>query len=174
MAERSDAAKGDLTVTALYTSATWTWAKLPCAELLACDEARRVFDATNLVMAIVGFFKRAQPSLRHSLVQRHLLIDALVAEARPAQVLELAAGLSRRGVTLSADPRVSVTEVDRAGVIEKKRALLSRTEPGRAALARDNLRLVAADLAQADLDSLVTAPALRRSCDTRVVFPVSL
>ena len=158
MTRATERAGGDLTVTALYTSAAWAWGKLPCAELLACDEARRVFAATNFALAVTSLFKRAQPSLRHSLVQRHLIIDALVAESGITRVVELAAGLSRRGVALSADPRVFVTEVDRAPVVERKRALLSRTEAGRAALARSNFELIAADLAEADLAGLVTAP----------------
>lgn len=150
----------DLSITALYTNATWTWGKLPNAELLANVEAKRVFDATNGVLDLMRLVRRRVPSLRHSLIQRHLIIDGLMAEARPAHVLELAAGLSRRGLTASADPTVTYVEVDRAPVIARKRALLERTPAGRAALARPNLRLVSADLADpsVSLADLVTAP----------------
>jgi O-methyltransferase involved in polyketide biosynthesis len=149
---------GDLSVTALYTNGAWTWAGLPGADLLASREANATFDATNLVLAIGGAIVSA-PSLRCSLVQRHVMIDHLLAQAGARHVLELAAGLSRRGVAVSADPDVTYTEVDRAPVIDRKRRLLERTPAGRAALARPNLRLVAADLADAPLAELVTAPA---------------
>jgi O-methyltransferase involved in polyketide biosynthesis len=150
--------RGDLSVTALYTSGAWSWGGLPGAELLASREANAAFDATNLVLSITALFA-AGPSLRCSLLQRHLMMDRLLAESGAEHVLELAAGLSRRGVAVSADPRVSYTEVDRAAVVARKRQLLSRSEAGRAVLARPNLRFVAADLADASLDELVTAHA---------------
>jgi len=103
----------DLAVTALYTSAAWSWAKLPGAELLFHRRAKAVFDGTNL-----------------------------------------APGLSRRGVAMSTDPRVSFTEVDRPFVVQRKRALLERTAAGRAALARPNFRLVEGDVADVDLAAL--------------------
>lgn len=149
--------RGDLSVTALYTNGAWSWARLPGAELLASREAKAAFDATNLVLSVTGLFASG-PSLRCSLIQRHLMIDRLLADAGAKHVLELAAGLSRRGVAVSADPSVTYTEVDRAPVIAHKRRLLSRTEAGRTALARPNLRLVAADLADAPLDELGDAP----------------
>jgi O-methyltransferase involved in polyketide biosynthesis len=137
---------GDLSVTALYTSAAWAWGKLPNAELLASADAKRVFDATNLVLGATRLVRRRLPSLPHSLVLRHLIIDALLEESGATRVLELAAGLSRRGVTASADPRLSYTEVDRPALVAKKRELLARTPAGREALRRDNLKLVEAEL----------------------------
>jgi O-methyltransferase involved in polyketide biosynthesis len=146
----------DLAVTALYTSAAWRWGGLPDADLFASREAQAVFDTTNLALALLA---RGAPALPEGLVQRHRVIDRLLAEAGVAHVLELAAGLSRRGVTVSGDAAVTYTEVDRAHVLARKRALLERTPAGRAVLARPNLRLVAADLAVAPLADLVGAPA---------------
>jgi O-methyltransferase involved in polyketide biosynthesis len=148
----------DVSVTAHYTNGTWTWGRLPGAELLDNPVARTVFNVTNWTLALAAPFTRA-PSLRRSLVQRHVMIDHLVADAGAADVLELAAGLSRRGVTVSADAGVRYTEVDREHVLGRKRRLLARSADGSAALARPNLRLVAADLAAAPLDGLVTAAA---------------
>ena len=41
---------GDLSVTALYTSATWTWGALPNADLFDHRDARRVFRVVNAVL----------------------------------------------------------------------------------------------------------------------------
>ena len=153
----SSAAEGrtpGLSVTALYTSATWAWGKLPGAELLDHPDAQRVFGVTNLVLGAVRAVRRGAPSLPHSLIQRHLMIDALLAESEHLRVLELAAGLSRRCVTLSSDARIICTEIDRSPVIARKRALLERSAEGRAVLARPNLRFIAADLGDFQLGTL--------------------
>ena len=65
-------------MTALYTNGAWAWAKLPGAELLADRDAKAVFDVTNAVLALPAALRRA-PSLRCSLVQRHVMIDRLIA-----------------------------------------------------------------------------------------------
>jgi O-methyltransferase involved in polyketide biosynthesis len=146
--------EADLSVTALYTNGAWAWARLPGAELLVDKDGTAVFNVTNFVLALPAALRRA-PSLRCSLVQRHVMIDRLIAGAE--DVLELAAGLSRRGVYTSGHD-VRYTEVDRAPVISRKRALLERTEAGRAALARPSFRLVAGDVTDVPLADLVTAP----------------
>jgi O-methyltransferase involved in polyketide biosynthesis len=145
---------GNLSVTALYTSGTWSWGNLPGAELLASDDARTVFRFTNVALAITRLFKWRLRSLRHSLLHRHTMIDHLADEARAPRILELAAGLSRRGVARTADPEVAYTEVDLAPMVAHKRRLLERTEAGRAALARPNLRLVEGDVTEMDLSAL--------------------
>lgn len=146
---------GDLSVTALYTAGTWAWLGLPGAELFRSVDTDRVFGATNAVLGLASWFRRG-PSLRHSLAQRHAMIDALVAGA-PA-VVELAAGLSRRGAHLSADPAVRYVEVDLPHVVARKEALLARSDAGRAVLARDNLTRVAADVRALDLAALASGP----------------
>jgi O-methyltransferase involved in polyketide biosynthesis len=142
--------KGDLSVTALYTAGTWAWAGMPGAELLADDDARRVFAVTNAALKL----RPSAPSLRHALVQRHVMIDRVVEDARPRHVLELAAGLSRRGAHLSGNPDITVTEIDLAAVIARKKLLLQRTPEGQAVLARDNFRLIEGDVATIDLLAL--------------------
>jgi len=147
---------GDLSVTALYTSATWSWGKLPDAELLDHPGARRVFRAVNGALTVARpFLRGADAPLPLALIHRHAFIDAVLRSARPARVLELAAGLSRRGVTMSADPAVEYIEVDQPSVMAAKQALLARTDPGRAVLARPNLRMTGADVLCAPLDELV-------------------
>lgn len=153
--------RGDLSVTALYTSQTWARAGLVGADLYDTEVSRRVYGVVNAVLGVARWFVRGAPSLPVGLVHRHTTIDAVLAQHAPATVLELAAGLSRRGAALSADPAVDVTEVDLPPVVAYKHALLERTEAGRAVLARPNLRRVPADVTATPLDALATprAPA---------------
>lgn len=152
--------KGDLSVTALYTSQTWAWGGLPCADLFATVEGKKVFDITNAALALAGIFMGRLPPLRHSLIHRHTMIDRLLAEARAeaseVQVLELAAGLSRRGASFTRESSLRYTEIDLPPVIARKKVLLQRTDEGRAVLTRPNLRLVGRDVESAPLDSWVS------------------
>jgi O-methyltransferase involved in polyketide biosynthesis len=156
MSARAEEKRGDLSVTALYTCETWGWGGLAGAELLVSPESRRVFDATNAALAVARPFQRDPRSLKHSLLHRHAILDHLLRASGARRVLELAAGLSRRGAAFSADPSIDYTEVDLAPVLEKKRALLDRTEAGRAVLARPNLHFMARDVTEEPLDDLVT------------------
>jgi len=154
---------GDLSVTALYTCGAWAWARLPGAQLLDHVDARRVFGATNAALRLARPFLagRHAPSLRHSLVQRHLMIDHLLAESGARVVLEIAAGLSRRGAaTTIAHPTMHYVELDRPHVIERKRELLERSEEGRAALTNPRWRLVGGDAADVCLPDLLDLPDL--------------
>jgi len=149
------AKQGDLSVTALYTAHAWRWGKLDGAELFASRKSRDVFNATNLALGTARLFRRELPSLRHGLVQRHVMIDRLVADAGCAQVLELAAGLSRRGAAMSADAALRYIEVDLPAVIAHKRKLLARSARGRAVAARANLTLVAHDVTTLAFDDVL-------------------
>jgi O-methyltransferase involved in polyketide biosynthesis len=137
---------GDLSVTALYTSQVWAWGGLSCAELLATDDAKRVFDVTNAALGIARWARPDMPELRYALLHRHAIIDYLLSETS-GSVTEIAAGLSRRGAANCGER--AYTEVDLAPVIAKKRELLARTAAGRAVL--DKLVLVAGDVTTIEL-----------------------
>ncbi len=147
--------KGDLSITALYTSGVWRWGRLPGAELLANFDAWLAFWITNAALWVARLFRRDLPSLRHSLLHRHLVIDKLAADAHPTQVIELASGFSQRGVAMSASPVLRYTELDLGAVMARKRELLGRTAEGKAVLARQNLRLLSADVTAISLAELV-------------------
>ena len=87
----------DLSVTALYTAHTWAWAGFPYAHVFANQQTKVTFDITNLFIFLTHPIKRP-PSLAHSLLQRHYLIDQIVLQAAHPQVLELASGLSARSL----------------------------------------------------------------------------
>ena len=132
---------GDLSVTALYTSQVWAWGGLSCAELLATEEAKRVFDVTNAALAVARVVRPDMPALRYALLHRHAMIDHVLAET-PGAVVELAAGLSRRGAANCRER--SYTEIDLPPVIAKKRELFERTAAGREVL--QHLTLLAGDV----------------------------
>lgn len=138
--------RGDLSVTALYTAQVWAWGGLPGASLFETADSKRVFDVTNLALGAAGLLHRSRAPLRQELLHRHTMIDHLVRDAGTMDVLELAAGLSRRGTAFSADADRCYTEVDLPPMIEAKRALLARTAAGREVLERPGFRLVGVDV----------------------------
>lgn len=137
---------GDLSVTALYTAQVAVWAGLPCSELLATVDAKRVFDVTNAALGVARLARPDLPALRYTLLHRQLMIDHMLGE-QAGSVVELAAGLSRRGAANCRDR--SYTEIDLAAVSAKKRALFERTAEGRAVL--DQLVLIAGDATELPL-----------------------
>jgi O-methyltransferase involved in polyketide biosynthesis len=141
---------GDLSVTALYTSQVWSWGHLSHAELLATPDAKRVFDVTNAALGLARIVRRDLPALRYALLHRHTMIDHLLQNAAPERVIELAAGLSRRGAANCR--RLSYLEIDLPPMIAKKRELLSRTPEGREVLA--SLHLLAADVMHVELSGV--------------------
>jgi O-methyltransferase involved in polyketide biosynthesis len=136
--------RGDLSVTALYTSATWKWGGLPNAELFDHAQARRVFRVVNAVLGIARPFIGLKSPLPLALLHRHTLIDVLLRASGSQRVLELASGLSRRGVTFSSI-LASTTRVDRPDMVATKRSSWSeRTLVRRRSVV--NFRLLSADV----------------------------
>jgi len=114
-AEQPPVPRDGLPVTALYTAGVWAWSRRPGAELYTSPATARVFGVVEVVLRVARWFVRNAPSLRHGLVQRHVMLDALVADARAdglSHGVELAAGLSPRGAARTAEPGWSWTEVD--------------------------------------------------------------
>jgi O-methyltransferase involved in polyketide biosynthesis len=128
---------------------------MPCAELLASGRTRGVFRWTNAIHDFARRFRPEAPVLRASLVQRHQVLDDLVAAAANPQVLELAAGLSPRGAAMSA--HVRYVEVDLPQVVDFKRKQLATSEAGRAVLDRESYVLVGGDATTMDLSELLVA-----------------
>lgn len=76
---------------------------------------------------------------------RHKAIGAMIPRTRIGQVLELAAGLTPRGLDLSADPRYFCVETDLDEIIAEKRTLLAAISRRHKIPARNNHRLTAAN-----------------------------
>ncbi|MBT9557581.1 MAG: class I SAM-dependent methyltransferase [Myxococcales bacterium] len=150
-----------LAITALYTAEVWRRGGLPGADLLATPDAQRVYGATEAALGIARVFSalgRLLGGVRYSplpvaLLHRHTYLDHLVRASTADAVIELAAGLSPRGLAETAQSARAYLEVDMPEMIAWKRELLSRTDAGKAALARAHLRFEGADLRTADLSA---------------------
>jgi len=81
---------------------------------------------------------------------RHKAISSMIQRVNPRQVLEIGAGLSPRGLTLSADGSIFYVETDLEDMIGEKRALLAALMRRYRLQARNNLRNVAADALECD------------------------
>ena len=81
---------------------------------------------------------------------RHKSIGAMIRRINPRQVLELGAGLSPRGLALSAEPHVFYLETDLEEMIGEKRALIAALQRRHRLPTRNNLRNVAADALERD------------------------
>ncbi len=147
----------DLAPTALYTAGVWTWARMPGAELLGSKDTETARKVVTAALWVAGLFLGRRPSLRHSLVQRHVMLDRLVEESGARCVLEIASGLSARGIRFSAGGGRTYVEIDAPLVVAKKRELLARTAEGETVLARPNLRLVGGDVVGTPLEALLPA-----------------
>jgi O-methyltransferase involved in polyketide biosynthesis len=121
----------EVSATAHYTSAVWQQSGLSPPEL-------STLKGRALYWAMAGPSRAAAlanggHSLEKVLLRRHRAIDALVARARVQhsglQVLELAAGLSGRGLRFTQEhPDLTYLETDLPGSLATKRRLLERLE----------------------------------------------
>lgn len=150
----------DLSLTALYTAGAWQAFGLPGMALLESREAARVRRIVDAVLAAVRLV-RGGPRLADTLRHRHALLDHLVLASGAPAILELAAGLSPRGIWLS-ERDLEYVEVDRPEVIAIKRQLLERTQAGRAVLSRPHLRLIGSDVFDCEMEALM--PSRKRIC----------
>ncbi len=92
-----------------------------------------------------AYVRTGGPSLEQMLLARHKVIDRLLEDAieagRVGQVLEVAAGLSPRGVGFAErHPELTYVEADLPGMVARKRRVLDR-----AGLGPPNLQLVEVD-----------------------------
>lgn len=155
-----DTNRANIAVSALYTAATWQWAGLPGAALVTPPDAQSVFRVVNGYMRFYQWLNPRTHSLRHQLLHRHAAIDRLIADSGVTRVVEVASGLSPRGITFSADPALTYTEIDLPDMVAFKRRQLSGSEAGRAVLARDNLVLRAGDVTTLDFATEFAGPPL--------------
>ncbi len=149
--------------TALYTGQVWQAHGLghpALAPALGSLPGRIGYAATELAFRPVTW--SGGPTLTGFLLARHRIIDTLLERAitsgEVGQVVELAAGLSPRGLRLRATrPDVDYVEVDLPAMTARKRRALERAgvDPVRH-------RAVAADVFGPDLDELFTTLDARR------------
>lgn len=132
--------------TAHYTAYAWHVLGLPHAEHFATPLGKRLFLAYRLLELPATL--RGEPSkLLRTLRNRHALIDAELERLAPDVVIELGAGLSRRGLTFALDHGVRYVEIDLPAMVTFKRQLLTSRVPGALRARLDNrLRIVSMDI----------------------------
>jgi hypothetical protein len=114
--------------TAHYTAYAWHVLGLPHAEYFATPLGKRLFHAYRLLELPATL--RGEPSkLLRTLRNRHTLIDAELERIQPDVVVELGAGLSRRGLTFALDAGVRYVEIDLPAMVAYKRQLLATRVP---------------------------------------------
>lgn len=115
--------------TAHFTAYTWYRLRLPYAQLFATARGAALFWTLRLTMEWAVMVRGRVPTMAQYLGQRHRVIDWVLAEHAPDRVVELGAGLSRRGTTWAADRGTRYTEIDLPHMIAAKRALLAARAP---------------------------------------------
>jgi O-methyltransferase involved in polyketide biosynthesis len=133
--------------TAHYTAYAWSRLGFPYAERFATTEGAALFWSFRLAGEWIAAALPNVPSMLQYLAQRHLAIEHVLEGARPDIVIEIGAGLSRRGVTWAIDRDTPYVEVDLPHMVEAKRARIEARFAGleRARLA-ENHRLVVQDV----------------------------
>ena len=107
--------------TAHVTAYVWYQLGMPYGHLFATREGASMYWAFELV---TGPASRAfgVPTLRTYLEFRHRMIGAQLLRLDPDRIIELGAGLSRRGLTWALDHGVRYTEIDLPHMSAAKRA----------------------------------------------------
>jgi|GEM_PF-960564 len=132
--------------TAHVTAYAWYQLGMPYAHLFATREGAAMYwSFVGATGALGRLFKL--PTLVEYLEFRHRMIEAQLERLEPDRVIELGAGLSRRGLTWVLDRGVRYTEIDLPHMTQAKRELLDAA-PGRArrALREGELELRSTDI----------------------------
>ncbi|NJK33355.1 MAG: hypothetical protein HC927_13665, partial [Deltaproteobacteria bacterium] len=132
--------------TALVTAYAWHRLGMPYGQLFATRKGAAMFWTFE---GSVGWATRffPVPSLLDYLEFRHRMIEAQLERLAPDRIIELGAGLSRRGITWALDRQVPYVEIDLPHMSAAKRAIFADA-PGRvqAALHEQLLRLVSTNI----------------------------
>jgi O-methyltransferase involved in polyketide biosynthesis len=119
--------------TAHYTG--YVWARNGLSDpALETAEGRVLFESLRPWMAVSALLGRG--TLESYLLTRHRAIDArlesAIADGRVTQVVEVACGLSARGLRFKRrhGDRLTYVEADLPGMVERKRAALGSLSPG--------------------------------------------
>lgn len=104
----------------------WTWHRMgmPHAALFATRGGWLGFWSFRLLLEWWPRLITGAPSLASCLAYRHRLIEAAALGHQPDLLIEIAGGLSRRGVTFAADHGVRTVEIDLPHMVAAKAAIL--------------------------------------------------
>ncbi|HEX2914424.1 MAG TPA: class I SAM-dependent methyltransferase [Chloroflexia bacterium] len=145
--------------TAYYTSAVWAKHGTPESALFLTRTGKILNWMVTWGGGLLGLYGNYSVS-RLFLLPRHLGINALIEKVDYPQIVELAAGLSARGLEWSGQHSGCYLEIDQTAVISRKKALLSKAAsvpPDYALLATDLLKVNGPELKSLVLTEAETA-----------------
>ncbi len=115
--------------TAHFTAYTWYRLRLPYAHLFATRGGAALFWTLRTTIEWAVLLRGRVPTMEQYLGQRHRVIDWALDQYGADRVVEIGAGLSRRGTTWAADHGTRYTEIDLEHMIAAKKALLAARAP---------------------------------------------
>lgn len=115
--------------TAHYTAYVWYWLRLPYAHLFRTRKGARLFWSFRCALEWPTLLAPDLPTMPGWLGLRHRTIERALVGVDPGAVVEVAAGLSRRGVTWALERRIPYLELDLPVMSAAKSALLRRRAP---------------------------------------------
>ncbi len=107
----------------------WTWHRMgmPHAELFATRGGWLGFWSFRLLLEWWPRLLTSAPTLAACLAYRHRLIEAAALGHTPDLLIEIAGGLSRRGVTFAVDHGIRTVEIDLPHMVSAKAGILERS-----------------------------------------------
>ncbi|WP_394830618.1 FAD-dependent oxidoreductase [Pendulispora rubella] len=126
-AHRSIRSEGDARIapTAYYTAYVWHRLGMPHAKLFATARGAALFWGFRLAGEWLSLLSSRVPSTVQYLAMRHLAIEHELERMAPDRVVEIGAGLSRRGITWAPEKGIRYIEVDLPNIVKAKHARLA-------------------------------------------------
>jgi O-methyltransferase involved in polyketide biosynthesis len=122
-----DATHARIGPTAHYTAYVWKQLGLPHADLFATRTGAALYWGFFAAGEWTTRLSRRVPSMRQYLEYRHRLIEAVAHEFATDCLVEIGAGLTRRGITWALDRGIRSVEIDLPHMAEAKRSALARS-----------------------------------------------
>lgn len=112
--------------TAHYTAYVWHRLGLPYADVFATRRGAALYWGFLVAGEWMTRLSPDVPTMRDYLEYRHRLIEAVLHGLLPDRLVDLGAGLSRRGMTWAADRGVDSIDIDLPAMAAAKRRALAR------------------------------------------------
>ncbi len=147
----SGARDAKIAPTAHYTAYVWRRLALPYSGAYATRRGAALYWTLRAAGEWVTAVAPGVPSMAQYLALRHLAIDHALVELDADRVVEIGAGLSRRGTTWALDRGVAYVEVDLPHMVAHKRAAIAaRFDGAVGARLRERLTVVEHDVLAPD------------------------
>ncbi len=132
--------------TAHYTAYAWHKLGLPYAQYFVTPTGAALYWGFRLTGEWAMDLSPRVPNMLEYLGYRHLMIESALKRIEPDAVVEIGAGLSRRGTTWAADHGIRYVEIDLPHMTRAKRERLEAAPPRVRERVADRLELVSEDI----------------------------